>query len=79
MVKHNTISHYIIIIIIIIILTVLTRLFIRPALLILTMSCILSRLLLLYICWPLPSNQSFFFYRQIASYVRGVRDPRVGK
>ena len=29
------------------------------------------------ICWPLPSNQSF--YRQIASYVRGVRDPRVNQ
>ena len=28
-------------------------------------------------CWSLPSNQSF--YRQIASYVRGVRDPRVGQ
>ena len=28
-------------------------------------------------CWPLPSNQSF--YRQIAGYVRGVRDSRVGK
>ena len=27
--------------------------------------------------WPLPSNQSF--YRQIAGYVRGVRDPRVGQ
>ena len=27
------------------------------------------------VCWPLPSDQSF--YRQIAGYVRGVRDPRV--
>ena len=27
------------------------------------------------VCWPLPSNQRF--YRQIAGYVRGVRDPRV--
>ena len=28
-------------------------------------------------CWPLPSNQSF--YRQIASYQRGVGDHRVGQ
>ena len=27
------------------------------------------------ICWPLPSNQSF--YRQIAGYQRGVGDHRV--
>ena len=31
----------------------------------------------MYVCWSLPSNQSF--YRQIAGYVRGVRDPRVGQ
>ena len=28
-------------------------------------------------CWSLPSNQSF--YGQIAGYLRGVRDPRVGQ
>ena len=28
------------------------------------------------ICWPLPSNQSF--YRQIAGYRMGVGDHRVG-
>ena len=29
------------------------------------------------VCWLLPSDQSF--YRQIAGYVRSVRDPRVGQ
>ena len=28
-------------------------------------------------CWSLPSNQSF--YRQIAGYMRGMRDPRIGQ
>ena len=30
-----------------------------------------------FICWPSPSNQSF--YRQIAGYQRGVGDHRVGQ
>ena len=29
-----------------------------------------------HICWPLPSNQSF--YRQVAGYWKGVGDHRVG-
>ena len=28
------------------------------------------------VCWLLPSNQSS--YRQIAGYMRGMRDPRLG-
>ena len=29
----------------------------------------------MYVCWPLPSNQSF--YRQTAGYQRGVGDHRI--
>ena len=36
------------------------------------------RYMYMYICWPLLSNLKLFFFTQIAGYVTGVDDHKVG-